>query len=252
MFLSVQMAIIKDKLNPDRPIVRGWIRFHRSYNQRFEQKIYQVYHQGGTLEKAVATILIIAREKKKRGGLKPDFYINYLTFPYNVRFLKNKKHWLESKLKDRELVKMINKVRPIRGTILQGAVDNDHIMNHFNKIWRGNIFKIMFRPRCNFVFEHFYIRADGKVYPCCMVTYDEQFCIGNICDNNLQFIWDQNRSFRMSFVEGTNTICNNCYVYHGLLPFCNWVSIYLNLRLSYQILLHILNKIDKTILKIIF
>ncbi|MFA4907110.1 MAG: radical SAM protein [archaeon] len=214
-----------------------------------DQSTYQVYHQGGLLTRAAETIYIIAREKKERGFQKPDFYINYLTFPYNVASFKKVDRWLNSILNDSELKRMINKVRPIRGTILGGVMDDNQIMKHYQKIWNSNIFKLMFRPRCNFVFEHLYIRADGKVYPCCLVPYDEKYCIGDITVNDLKSIWSQSESFRTSFVEGTNVICNNCFVFHGLLPLRNWVSIYLNLRLFYQVLLHCLNKIDKTLFK---
>jgi len=209
-----------------------------------DQATYQIYHQGGKLQRVAETIYNIAHAKLRKGGNMPCIYLNFLTFPYNSASLKRIKSWLYGFLKDSDLMRTINYIRPIRGTIMGNVRNNQNSMRKFNTIWGGHIFQLNFRPRCNFIFEHFYLRADGKVFPCCLVEYNEKYYLGNIAQDNFELILQKREEFRSDFINGINSLCNRCTVLHGWLPLRNKAALYLNLRLLYLIFIHSLNKLD--------
>lgn len=69
---------------------------------------------------------------------------------------------------------------------------------------------------CNRISNSPTIRADGTVFPCCAVTYNSTFALGNLKDNTFEEIWNSNayRKFRETFNMGTNNLCNNCTLYY--------------------------------------
>ncbi|MFC1477225.1 radical SAM protein [candidate division KSB1 bacterium] len=213
-----------------------------------DQETYEKYHKKGSLQKAVDTLKLITRQKVRKNSRTPYVCVNYICFPYNVDRFGGIRDWLESEFQESALLDAVDEVRPVRGTIFAGLKFQKNIMKEYAQLWDGRLHKLSFRPRCHFVFKHLVIRADGMVFPCCVVDYDDKHSIGDLNSSSLETIWEQGKKFREGFVQGKNTLCNECVYIHGMFPNSNMTSFKLNLKLMYQMGLHYGYEFDRRVL----
>jgi len=213
-----------------------------------EQSVYERYHRGGNLEHVKRALKAITSAKMEAGSSLPHVCINYLTWPYNVISRKKLLHWLDQVL-GASLAGYINEVRLIRGTIFGELHHNEKDLNDFTGLWRSSIIKLSFKPRCRFVFNHLVIRADGAVFPCCVIQYADKFSIGNIYRDDVKTIWKKNSGFRADFINGSSELCEHCRFYHGVFFRPQKDVLMLNIKLFYQIILHYLYTLDKKLFK---
>jgi radical SAM protein with 4Fe4S-binding SPASM domain len=70
------------------------------------------------------------------------------------------------------------------------------------------------RPRCFMPFNYIFIRSNGNIQPCCMITNNTKHSMGNIFQNNLSEIWNNElyKNFRKLMWYGNPDICKKCYV----------------------------------------
>ena len=209
-----------------------------------DQKIYERYHKGGNLENVLTSLRRFTSFKNEDDLSKPHLCINYLLFPYNAVSRQKIRLWLIHNL-GASNNRRIDEVRHIRGTLFGQLKENDQVLSDFRRTWNQRTLKLSYKPRCRFVFDHLVVRADGAVFPCCVVGYQDVLSFGNLINENLSTIWERNAPFRHGFIQGKNILCENCHYIHGMLnPFTS-VGVSSNLRLLYQLKIHSIYHFDK-------
>ncbi len=180
---------------------------------------YQRYHQHGKLARVWDGINAITKAKQKYHTNKPNLTINYLLFPYNVADQKTILAAISQKLYDKNQIDLIDSVRIIRGTILGSPAVQQFYFDHFTGA-ASYKYVTQFKNLCLQVFLNPAIRADGAVFPCCIIEYQENLNMGNLFEQNFSDIWNSEKyvSFRNDFLTGRNPICNSCYLRYPSLP----------------------------------
>jgi radical SAM protein with 4Fe4S-binding SPASM domain len=182
------------------------------------QSTYEKYHRNGDLKKVLNNIgsLINNRELEIT-----KLSIKYLQFDYNIlSYFTIKSALLKSLGIDKFPPFVELKIIPGYVTAAVSGYENkypDVIEKHKSR-------KIPMRDACNYPFEQLVVRSDGEIFPCCVVPYDQKFSLGNLL--SMEFgefsASPKYNEFRDSFVNGTNPVCNSCYLitqWYPELPF---------------------------------
>lgn len=99
--------------------------------------------------------------------------------------------------------------------------DSGHILGRYLGEYRSPVFDTI----CNYLFQNIAVTPDGKVFPCCFVT-DENNAFGDLLQDSLENIWnnDKYRYSRSLFIDGKflgpkiSTICCSCNGYKKKKP----------------------------------
>ena len=218
-------------------------------------EIYQKYHRHGKLERVFRAVEEITKAKQHYNLSKPQLTINYLLFPYNVIDEDSIRQVFSEKLSHQEQLKFIDGIRMVRGTILGSQKVFQQTKNRLAE--SDKLFKhtTHFKNLCLQLFLNPAIRADGALFPCCIMEYRDDLVMGNLHKNKFHEIWDSEKykKFRESFLSGKNKICNTCYFTYSSLPQFHLkhfrIRFRTNLKLIIQRILKNIFLIDQNLLK---
>ncbi len=179
------------------------------------QEIYQRYHERGSLDKLLKTIEYITSAKERCRSLLPRIEIVYLVFPFNyISLQKLKKFLLEKVGKDR--YSQINTIRLNYGYFSGTDLSLEQIRDIYGNDFPIYNYPLYARPMCNRAHNSPTIRADGKVFPCCAITYNTRYALGDLKVHTFDEVWHSKayQQFRDTFEDGTNQFCNQCKWYY--------------------------------------
>ena len=178
----------------------------------FQQETYIKYHRGGNIEKVKEGISNLCKTKEDTNA-STIIAVRYLVFSYNEHlFNEDKKQFLSLGINlviprpgqffDIDQVKEFapKSILPYRSSL-----DNHAATETTNK-------------PCPFLWNSAVIHWDGKVLPCCELSYNpETLDLGNIETDSFARIWGgkQYTAFRKSHLEGKRSqikACKGCHV----------------------------------------
>ena len=182
------------------------------------QSTYEKYHKNGDLKKVFNNIGLLMRSKGLEIG---RLSIKYLQFDYNILSYFTIKSAILQRLG-------IDKFPPfVELKIIPGYVTaavSGYEKKYSSGMDKYKSKKVPMKDACDYPFEQLVVRSDGEIFPCCVVPYDQNFSMGNLLSMNFDefFASPKYNEFRNSFVNGTNPVCNSCYLItqrHSDLPF---------------------------------
>ena len=176
--------------------------------------IYKRYHVGGDIDKLFRTLTYITNAKEIYKSSLPYIEIVYLLFPFNYNSLRYVKRFLRKKL-GFDKFRQINYVRLNYGYFAGTDLNLEQIIKIYGKNLEVYKYPLYLKQYCNRAHNNPAIRADGTVFPCCAITYNSKYALGNLKVNNFDEIWNSQgyQRFRETFDEGTNQLCENCTWY---------------------------------------
>lgn len=198
-------------------------------------KIYQIYHKDGDIERAYRAISFITDEKirRKKDNLR-KFQIKYLVFDYNFITYRRFRDELIMRL-GRKRFKKIDKLDIATGYLTGTTLSFDEQRRIYPKDISRFIRKSPFKYNCRLQLNTMTIRADGKVFYCCGIPYRDEFIAGDLKAQTIEDIWNSDKytGWRQDYIDGKNSLCNSCFIY--------------NVGLRYLKPMHLFNKIMKRI-----
>lgn len=172
------------------------------------QNVYEKYHKNGHINRVFNNIGLLI---KRRDINIKKLSIKYLQFDYNiVSYFKLKN----------ELLKNINLTQLpefVRIDIIPGYVTaavSDFEKKYSTELYSQNTKRIPMKDTCNYLFDQLVIRADGEMFPCCVVPYEQKYSVGNILTMEYDEFFSSQKylAFRETFLAGANPVCNSCYI----------------------------------------
>lgn len=172
------------------------------------QDIYKKYHKNGEIKKVLNNIKLLIKNKDLE--IK-KLSVKYLQFDYNILpYFTIKGEILKGLGIDKFPPFVELKIIPGYVTAAVSGYEEKYpavLGKHKSK-------KIPMKDTCNYPFEQLVIRSDGEMFPCCVVPYDQNFSLGNLLTMESKDFSTSPKynEFRESFVNGTNPVCNSCYL----------------------------------------
>lgn len=178
------------------------------------QEGYERYHVGGDLNKVLKTLECITEAKERYKSPLPFIEVVYLLFPFNYISLRKFKKFLYGKLGEVRF-KQINYIRLNYGYLAGTDLGWERLNDIYGPDIRVYKYPKYLKPACYRAHNEPGIRADGTVFPCCAITYDPKYGMGNLKLSSFKEIWQSKKycQFRESFCEGTNQLCKDCTWY---------------------------------------
>lgn len=179
------------------------------------QKVYQRYHERGNLDKLLKTIDYITTTKERYKSSLPRIEIVYLVFSFNYISLRKLKKFLLKKL-GMDSFKQIETIRLNYGYFSGTDLSLEQIKDIYGNDFPIYSYPLYVKPMCNRAHNSPAIRADGKVFPCCAITYNTKYALGDLKVNTFDEVWHSQayQQFRDTFDRGTNQFCNQCKWYY--------------------------------------
>ena len=176
--------------------------------------IYRRYHVGGDINRVIKTLEYITSAKEYYKSAKPFIEIVYLMFPFNYILLGQLKRFLYKKIGP-DRFRQINYIRLNYGYFCGSDLTLEQLAKTYGKDL--NVYKhpIYLRQDCNRAHNNPAIRADGTLFPCCAITYNQKHACGNLKSDSFDKIWNSKdyQKFRKTFDERTNSLCESCTWY---------------------------------------
>ena len=180
---------------------------------------YLYYHGVDALESVINSLRILAFTKRQLGSPTPRIRLRYLRFPFNFVSRYGLWRWVKKHLGSH--ASSIDSVS-IRDGYLCGSTLSDQEIKKAYGIDPKEVSPIIIPNyhRCLKTCENPSVRADGAVFPCCAIPYRKEYVMGFLGKASFEDIWNGTpyRSFRESFMEGTNPICRNCFFRYLRVP----------------------------------
>lgn len=181
-----------------------------------ENKIYQIYHKGGDINKVYKTIIYITNERlKRRKDTLREFQVKYLLFDYNFITYGKFKDTLINKFGQKNFSK-IDKLDIITGYLTGTTLPFDEQRKIYSEDISRFIRKRPFKDNCHQQLETTAVRCDGKIFFCCAIPYRDEYVMGDLSSSSMAEIWNSQRyrKWREDYLAGKNDICNNCFIYN--------------------------------------
>lgn len=171
------------------------------------QDIYERYHKNGELKKVINNIRLLINNKEME--IK-KLSIKYLQFNYNIQSYFTIKSAILELLGIDKLPPFVE-LKIIPGYVTAAVLGYEE---KYPVVEKQQSKKTPMKYACNYPFEQLVVRSDGEIFPCCVVPYDKKLSLGNLLSmESKDFSTSlKHNEFKESFVNGTNPVCNSCYL----------------------------------------
>ncbi len=174
------------------------------------QETYEKYREGGDLSQVLRNIEIIVNKKKEMKSLFPILTWKYLIFPHNINEI--------------EMARRRTKELRLDGfEVFWGNLHNVATFGmerRYNPATDSEIAYI--KTSCDSLWDTLIIYPDGSVIPCCQ-SFRERDIFGNMNDNSLRAIWNNNNFLNMRRIiskkkdgSGIRYPCSGCEIVKNL------------------------------------
>jgi radical SAM protein with 4Fe4S-binding SPASM domain len=181
---------------------------------------YNAYVPGGNLSKVLDNLGTLIRRRTELGSRLPLIEWQFLVMRPNEHELP--------KARDMAREIGVDRLRFTSAGLPMGRFHDRPLakawMPSNPKYWRLNPLKLekqafLLDQPCFYLFRSITVNPDGALAPCCGL-YDEQHDFGNLLDDGLEGLWNNERyrSARASFARGSErgmprTICTSCQLF---------------------------------------
>ena len=202
--LLTNATLLKEPL-ADKLLEHGLDRVVFSFDA-FSKELYEKIRKGANYEKTLKNIMYFLKRNVETGG-KTYTCVSMVLEPANEGLEDAyKDFWMKYPVDEVFLSKLIN---------FQGNSDlSDGIELKFKSLPKER------QPICRIPWDHFAINSDGSVSPCTL-DYNSIYTVGNINENKLIDLWNNERFKAMrkcqltkdfSAVEENATLCSGCNI----------------------------------------
>jgi radical SAM protein with 4Fe4S-binding SPASM domain len=169
------------------------------------QETYEKYRIGGKIDVVFDNITKLMQEKKSS---KPEIIWQYLINRYNEKEIS-----LAKELAEKKGIRIAFKDLKLGQEVRRSDKNNIDIENHKDMFTEEQIrdkrYIFNVKSPCNFLYSKMTINQDGTVSPCAAI-YDQTLDFGNIVQDGLKKVWN-NDKFRSARIKGeTWTVCHVC------------------------------------------